>query len=246
MNAKAQELAVHSDAPGALTPLEILNRAVSSGATTETLAQLMTLQERWEANQARKAFVEARARAKAKLVETPILKNRIGHNNKRYADFSAYATVIDPVLADNDLSYGFETEYTDRITVTCVLSHADGHETRNALSGPPDKTGNKNDIQAIGSTVTYLQRYTLTAALGLSASEDDDGKAGGAGPTLSDEQVQELGQLLAANKIPVEKFLKVLKADAITAIPANQYEEAKRQIEDAIAARARKLEAKQS
>jgi hypothetical protein len=58
--------------------------------------------------------------------------------------------------------------------------------------------------------------------------------------------VQELGQLLAANKIPVEKFLKVLKADAITAIPANQYEEAKRQIEDAIAARARKLEAKQS
>ena len=48
------------------------------------------------------------------------------------------------------------------------------------MRGPRASTGpGRTAIQALGSTQTYLQRYTLKAALGLSASKDDDG-AGGA------------------------------------------------------------------
>ena len=36
-----------------------------------------------------------------------------------------------------------------------------------------DKTGSKNAVQAIGSTVTYLQRYTLIGALGITTADDD-------------------------------------------------------------------------
>jgi len=39
---------------------------------------------------------------------------------------------------------------------------------------PFDKSGGKNDIQAIASSVTYLRRYTLTGALGISTCEDDN------------------------------------------------------------------------
>ena len=40
-----------------------------------------------------------------------------------------------------------------------------------------DTSGAKNDIQQKGSTQTYLQRYTLIGALGLTtADEDNDGK----------------------------------------------------------------------
>jgi hypothetical protein len=45
------------------------------------------------------------------------------------------------------------------------------------LPGMPDLSGNKNPIQAIGSAVTYLQRYTLKAALGLTVSKEEDDDA---------------------------------------------------------------------
>ena len=44
-------------APAAeLTPMGMVARAVESGASIEIIERLMSLQERWEANQARKAF----------------------------------------------------------------------------------------------------------------------------------------------------------------------------------------------
>ena len=145
----------------ALTPMEMLNRAVTSGASVELIEKLLTLQERWEKNQARKAFDEAVAAAKAEI--PPVVRNREGHNSKRYADFSAIARVVDPIIAKHGLSYRFRTMQSDKINVTCILSHKSGHYEENTLAGPVDSTGNKNAIQSIGSTLTYLQRYSAGA-----------------------------------------------------------------------------------
>lgn len=164
---------IETNSNNALTPMEMLDRAVSNGASIETLEKLMGLQERWEKNNARKAFDEAIAAAKAEL--PIILKNRTGHNDKKFADFAAIAKAIDPIISKHGLSYRFRTRQDERIHVTCVISHRDGHSEETTLAGPADSTGNKNAIQAIGSTLTYLQRYSLTQALGLAASEDDDG-----------------------------------------------------------------------
>ena len=49
--------------------------------------------------------------------------------------------------------------------MTCVVSHRLGHSEENTLTAGRDESGNKNNIQAVGSTITYLQRYTLKAAL---------------------------------------------------------------------------------
>src|SRR5690606_36377667 len=46
------------------TPSDLLRLAVQQGADIAKLEQLMALQERWEANQARKAYVEAMAEFK--------------------------------------------------------------------------------------------------------------------------------------------------------------------------------------
>ena len=160
----------------ALTPMAMVSQAVANGASLEMVSKLMDLQERVERGQARRDFDEAIAAAKAEI--KPVVRNRTGHNDKKYADFSAYAREVDPVLAKHGLSYRFRTEQEGSIKVTCVLSHRAGHCEENSLSGPADTSGNKNTIQAIGSTLTYLQRYTLTQALGLAASNDDDaGKA---------------------------------------------------------------------
>jgi hypothetical protein len=53
-----------------------------------------------------------------------------------------------------------------------------GHSEETTLRAIPDTSGSKNSIQAIGSTVTYLQRYTLLAAVGMAAAGmDNDGRA---------------------------------------------------------------------
>jgi hypothetical protein len=173
----ATALRVHEEPArrdNAMTPMDMVQHAVSSGAGIDVLEKLLALQERWEANQGRKDFDEAIAAAKAEI--KPVARNKTGHNAKKYADFAAYAREVDPVLARHGLSYRFRTEQDDRIKVTCILSHRGGHSETNTLAGPADSSGSKNAIQAIGSTLTYLQRYTLTQALGLAASDDDDAK----------------------------------------------------------------------
>jgi hypothetical protein len=205
----------------AMTPGDMLSMAVERGSSVEIMTKLMELRERWEAGQARKAFDAAVADAKAEI--PTIAKNREGHNKTRYADFSAYAAVVDPIIAKHGLSYRFRTTQTDRISVSCTLSHRDGHSEENTLSGPADKTGSKNEIQAIGSTLTYLQRYTLIQALGLAATNDDDAKQASMGATITEEQEMELRDLLEATNSDRQKFLAYVHHDHLKDIQADKF-----------------------
>lgn len=220
-------LTIHAEQPSravAMTPVDMLSLAVERGASIETLEKLMGLRERYEASQARKAFDEAVADAKAGI--QPVLKNREGHNGKRYADFAAIAKAIDPIISQFGLSYRFRTTQTDRINVTCILSHKDGHSEETTLSGPADATGNKNAIQAIGSTLTYLQRYTLVQALGLAASEDDDGRKSGAPDveTITEEQAMLLRELIEATNSDHRGVLTYVRAADIESIAADKFD----------------------
>lgn len=234
----------------ATTPMQMLDRAVQGGASIEVLTKLMDLQDRWEKNQARKAFDEALADAKAKI--PPIIKNRqVGFESKkvqgsrtdyRHEDLAEIARTVDPILGEHGLSYRFRTtsNINEPITVTCIVSHRLGHFEENTLCAGRDDSGNKNSIQAVGSTITYLQRYTLKAALGLSASNDDDGRAAGTqvSATITDEQVDELSKLLADTKSNLGLFLKAIKLESLTQIGADKFEAVKKLIVDTAAKRA--------
>jgi len=166
-------------------PMQMLAIAVQQGADLDRLQKLMDLQERWEANQARKAFVAAMAKFKSEPIQ--ILKSK-PVNIPGGAKFS-HATLADVVdgivssLSKYGLSHKWETLQDHGITVTCVLTHEAGHSERTILSAPPDDSGKKNVIQQIASTVTYLERYTLMAACGLAAKDmDDDGRGAGSPP----------------------------------------------------------------
>lgn len=242
MSAQAVEKIESSRAPlapaesRALSPMEMLSVALESGKPPETIDKFMQLAERWDKNQARKAFDQAIAHAKAEI--PVVIKSAKGHNEKKYADFAAIARAVDPIISKFGLSYRFRTVQDDKIKVTCVLSHEAGHYEETTLAGPADTTGSKNAIQAIGSTLTYLQRYSLVQALGLAAAEDDDGKAAGQGETITDEQVQELSKLLSDTGSNLVLFLKTIKLESLTEIRADKFEEAKKLITDTAAKRA--------
>jgi hypothetical protein len=98
------------------------------------------------------------------------------------------------------------------VTVTCIVSHRDGHFEENTLCAGRDESGNKNSIQSIGSTSTYLQRMTLKAALGLAVSSDDDGHAAGDGEPITPEQltsIVELADEVGADKIAFCRYFSI-------------------------------------
>lgn len=222
MKEKGEIVALQPAQGNALTPMEMLDRAVTQGASIETLDRLMTLQERWEKNVARKDFDNAIAEAKKKI--KPVVKNRAGHNT-RYADFAAVANAVDGPLSEVGLSYRFRTHQEGAsIHVTCVLSHRAGHSEENTIAGPADTSGSKNAIQAIGSTLTYLQRYSLMQAIGLAATNDDDGSATASGEKLTAEQVTQLRDEIIERGVNLAKFLKWAKVEKLEDIDAAYFD----------------------
>jgi hypothetical protein len=220
------------------TPMEMLNRALMSGAAPETLEKMLALQERWEKNEARKAFDKAIAKAKASM---PVIrKNREvnyvtdkGRTNYKFEDMAEIERTIVPILSEHGLSYRFRTTVTDKsIVVTCIVSHEAGHSEENSLPGPADTSGSKNAIQAIGSTVTYLQRYTLKAALGLSASKDDDAVSASPGlpdvmgAGLSVAQAEGLTLAIEASGRDVEWFCNFAHIEALEDLSQERFEAA--------------------
>lgn len=177
-----------------LTPMAMIAQAVAQGADVAKLSALLDLQERYEKTEARKAFVSALTEFKNNPPEIFKTKNVSFGGGKaayKHATLSDVSSIIGAALSKVGISHRWETEQLEggMIRVTAVLTHALGHSERTPLQASPDSSGSKNSIQAVGSTVSYLQRYTLLSATGMAVSDgtDDDGRQG---KKLGDEMVQ--------------------------------------------------------
>lgn len=214
--------------PPMISPLSLLNAALDRGADEQTLAQLIGLHERTRQHETRRAFEAALAAAKAELpviAKTQIAS--IGRTSYRHEDLAEIARTIGPALARHGLSYRFRSNSEgDLVTITCVISHRDGHSEETSLSAGADHSGEKNAIQAIGSTLTYLQRMTLKAALGLAAAEDDDGKAAGSAQTITRQQVRELLTLAEEVGADQNALLGFFKIRGFAELPARRFRQA--------------------
>ena len=83
----------------------------------------------------------------------------------------------------------------------------------------PDTSGKKNEIQSRGSTITYLQRYTLIGALGLTtADEDIDARI--PQETITEEQAADIKARLQETGSDVAKFCQALAISDVDSMPA--------------------------
>lgn len=169
------------------TPSDLLRMAVEQGADLDRLDKLMALQQRWEKDQARKAYVAAMAAFKSEPLAIVKDKHVAFRTNSGMTEYD-HATIgnvtqtICAALARHGFSHRWDTKQENgQITVTCTITHELGHAESTCLTCGPDTSGGKNAIQSIASAVTYLQRYTLLAATGTATldQEDDDGEGAG-------------------------------------------------------------------
>ena len=234
----ANEVAKRADVRE-ITPIDLLQKAVESGADLDKLEKLMQLERQWKADRAREAFIEAMTAFKA---DPPtILKNKLV-NIPGGARFShaTLAQVVDAVcagLSKYGLSHSWETQQeANTVTVTCILTHQLGHCERTTLSAAPDDSGKKNSIQQIASTVTYLERYTLMAATGLAAKDmDDDGAAAEPVEPITEKQAADLQALIDEVASDPEKYrdrlLKYQRIETLADLPAAAFSGVVKQLE---------------
>jgi hypothetical protein len=159
---------------GSLALMRIVEKlALDPTADANKLAVLLDVKLKWEADEARKAFELAFQQFKRNL--PVILKGKHvtfptksgGETDYWHAELDKAAPIIQEALLSYGIDQSWETgDVGGRTTVTCVLKGFGHTERASTLSGPPDTSGGKNSIQAIGSTTTYLQRYTLFASSG--------------------------------------------------------------------------------
>jgi len=160
---------------GSVTPMDLLRIATSQGADLDRLEKLMDLEQRWRADEARRAF--AAAMSAFKLDPPDILKNKhVDRGNAgtyNHATHDEVCSKVSAALAKHGLSHSWSQRQEDKnIYIRCRITHALGHfEESSEMFGPPDTSGSKSPLQAIASTVTFLQRYTLLAITGLSSRE---------------------------------------------------------------------------
>lgn len=165
------------------SPVEMLLGAIQRNANMDMakLEKLMELAERWQAAQAKRAYVAAFALFKKNMPD--VVKDML---NKQYgSDYSSLANLVNTtnrVLGEYGLNASWRPDQSNGIKITCILTHADGHSEEVSLAGPPDTSGQKNPLQQIKSTLTYLEGATFQAITGVvarSASTDDDGNGAG-------------------------------------------------------------------
>lgn len=211
------------------TPMDMIQMAVQNGSTPEQLNALMDLQDRWEAKQAKKAFVLALAKFRKDCPD--IRKDGKGHNNAKYSTLHNTLNTIKPVMLDCGLSHSWRTDTsgkneTKEIKVTCVITHIEGHSEESSLDACPDTSGKKQAIQAVGSTVSYLERYTLFSVLGITSMEmDDDGY--GPNQTIDDEQKAFIIDEMKKMGADTADFLTFMKVNSIDEIPLIKFNKAK-------------------
>lgn len=94
--------------------------------------------------------------------------------HSKYADLGAVVEACKGALISSDLVPVQSTTMIDgKLVLVTTIYHSSGQWIRGYLGVNPVK----NDPQAVGSAMTYARRYALSALVGLTTEEDDDGES---------------------------------------------------------------------
>jgi len=209
--------------------ISMIERAARDPAVDiDKMERLMRMHTDMLARQAKTAYAAALA---AMAQDLPVIQERgeirIGSGKpQRYALWEDINEAIKPVLTRHGFALSFRTgRDADKIVVTGILSHREGHCEETTMHLPIDSSGSKNAVQAVGSSTSYGKRYTASALLNLtSRGEDDDGKASGKSETITQEQADDLRDLIEANGKKLPAFLKWAKVERLEDVPAANYQ----------------------
>lgn len=205
-----------------------MNMAMNPECDVDKLEKLMALYERDEARKSQVAFNRDFAAMQSDI--TTVSKgSKVDYSTAKGRTTYSFATLEDivdmvrPVLQKHGFAVSFKVNTLKDVNVQCSLMHKEGHSIETAMTLKEDKSGGKNDVQALGSSISYAKRYTLSSLLNIATRDDDDAQAA----MQKDNRVITAGQskTLEAkfDQLPIErqdKFIDWLKSQqGVESIP---------------------------
>ena len=207
----------------------------------ERVERMYAMYERAAARNSKAAYISALSAMQPQL---PIVGKRgsINANEKdaagkptgrqvamtKYAKWEDVVEAIRPVMATHGFSISFRVSQPtpERIQVTGVLGHRDGHSEETSMSLPLDSSGAKNNVQGWGSSVSYGKRYTAFALLNIVARDEDNDGAGKGLDFITEEQEAELRDLIEAKQAEIPKFCAYFKIEKLGDLKSSDFQRA--------------------
>lgn len=167
--------------------IQVIERAASNpDVDIDKMERLLQMQERILSRTAEAAYNTALAQMQNELPvidENGIIRNKSGGVQSHYAEFEDINEVCKPILQRHGFAISFRTKFKDgEVIVTGVLTHEQGHREESEVNLPADASGNKNNVQGWGSSISYGKRYMMNALLNITTrGKDNDGAGSGTG-----------------------------------------------------------------
>ena len=174
-----------------INALTLIDKAIEKDIDVDKFAKLVDIVKMLENGKAKRDFYEALSNFQGEVPPIKKLSRAdmgYGKPKYNYAEFGEIVTTIQEPLKRHGLSYHFEIGNEPVVTkgekgediivefvaVTCTVAHKSGYEKNTTMSVQKDAGAGKSNVQAVGSTITYLKRYTLLALLGIGTADPDD------------------------------------------------------------------------
>lgn len=225
----SKEIAI-TDTQNFLTLLDRLAR--DPGINPEKITAILDVQERVLAKRAEQEFNDAFLRLRGKL---PIIKKGdiVAYENKKngkmeaafkFAKWEKVQAIIDDIIASEGFDLTFDSHvHPNGTAVIAILHHTGGHTRRTSTPPIPiDSGGGKNNVQGVGSSMSYGQRYATKFALNLRFEDDDDARLAGI-QFINVDQQKIINDLIAETKTDTDRFLRTMNVAAVENLTIELY-----------------------
>jgi ERF superfamily protein len=233
------------DAPiesSATAIIQVIERAASNPEVDiDKMERLLQMQERVLERAAEAAFNADLAQMQNELPvieENGVIRNKSGGVQSTYPLFEDINEACKPILKLYGFAISFRTAFEEgAVIVTGVLSHRQGHRETSSIKLPADASGNKNNVQGWGSSISYGKRYTMNALLNItSRGEDNDGRGShsdepsgkpatqaprstGGDNRATEAQINLIRGKVERSRIDPDDFLKAFQIEELSQLP---------------------------
>lgn len=216
--------------------LEIIAKLADSPANVDTIQRMIDLQERIMAKNAEMAFNQDYADLSKdikpiKRTGSVSYKDKATGKNEKAFDYAKLENIdvaIRPLLSQYGFTLSFESAPRQSdgggLVITGILSHKDGHSRKASIPLPLDSSGGKNNLQSMGSTLSYGRRYTTCMLLNIVTEGEDDN--GDSFDNVTIEQAATIDNLINETKSDKARFLNFVGAESVLEIKAKDYDKA--------------------
>ena len=185
------------------TPMSLIRSAIEKGMGPAELAGFFELQERFEKNQARIAYAQAKNACDAAIPRVLNTTDR-ADTNSRFPSLDSLMEQIKPVYLSHGFSLTFgeaDSPLTNHVRIEGELLHVGGHSVTRHFDSLIEAVGMKGnrkstDADARKSAVTVGRRYLTTMIFNLTKGEKDTDGAPSAPATINAEQLAEINDLI--------------------------------------------------